>query len=228
MRTEPKVTDTNSVVEGRATADVLTKLVRLATEGKPSFRDLAVAAGLDPRRDFVGCSLRDLDFRDENLSGFDFSDSDLTGCDFRRANISGVRFTRADFSGAIGIPDDLRRIASEEPAGATGAVERTSGSANAQALTADASRIVCGLAITNRRGLDAEPAARFVQMVEHFDAEVRVTRGDETVGGTSIMGLMMLSAPPGTMIVVEATGGDAAKVIEALDELVTVHFKERW
>ena len=36
-----------------------------------------------------------------------------------------------------------------------------------------------------------------MQTVERFDAEVRVTRGSETVGGTSIMGLMMLAASPG-------------------------------
>ena len=48
--------------------------------------------------------------------------------------------------------------------------------------------------IINKRGLHARASAKFVQMVERFNAEVWVTRGGETVGGTSIMGLMMLSA----------------------------------
>ena len=51
--------------------------------------------------------------------------------------------------------------------------------------------------IINKRGLHARASAKFVQMVERFDAEVSVTRGGETVGGTSIMGLMMLSAGTG-------------------------------
>ena len=42
------------------------------------------------------------------------------------------------------------------------------------------------------KGLHARASAKFVQTVEKFDAEVRVTRCGETVGGTSIMGLMML------------------------------------
>ena len=55
------------------------------------------------------------------------------------------------------------------------------------------------LPIINKRGLHARASAKFVQMVERFNAEVWVTRGSETVGGTSIMGLMMLSAGPGTI-----------------------------
>ena len=55
------------------------------------------------------------------------------------------------------------------------------------------------LCICNRKGLHARASAKFVQTVEKFDAEVRVTRCGETVGGTSIMGLMMLAASPGTI-----------------------------
>ena len=65
-----------------------------------------------------------------------------------------------------------------------------------------------------------------MQTVERFDADVRVTRGGETVGGTSIMGLMMLAAGPGTTITVEATGAEAAQVIEALAALVSGRFTE--
>ena len=68
----------------------------------------------------------------------------------------------------------------------------------------------------NKKGLHARASAKFVQTVEQFDAEVKVTRGSETVGGTSIMGLMMLAAGPGTTITVEATGSEAAEVIDAL------------
>ena len=53
-----------------------------------------------------------------------------------------------------------------------------------------------------------------------------MTRGNEVVGGTSIMGLMMLAAGPGTTITVEATGKQAAEVIDALAALVSVRFTE--
>jgi phosphocarrier protein len=82
------------------------------------------------------------------------------------------------------------------------------------------------LHIVNSRGLHARASARFVQTVEKFDAEVTVTRNTETVGGDSIMGLMMLSAGPGTSILVRATGAQAAEAIEALDALVSSRFGE--
>jgi len=80
--------------------------------------------------------------------------------------------------------------------------------------------------ICNKRGLHARASAKFVQTVEKFDADVRVMRCGETVGGTSIMGLMMLAAAPGTTISVEATGKEAAEVIEALDVLISSRFGE--
>jgi phosphocarrier protein HPr len=80
--------------------------------------------------------------------------------------------------------------------------------------------------ICNKRGLHARASAKFVQTVEKFDAEVRVTRCGETVGGTSIMGLMMLAASPGTSITVEASGKEAAEVIEALATLIESRFGE--
>lgn len=82
------------------------------------------------------------------------------------------------------------------------------------------------LAIVNKRGLHARASAKFVQTVERFDADVRVTRAGETVGGTSIMGLMMLAAAPGTTILVEASGPQAQSAIDALEALVSDRFGE--
>ena len=82
------------------------------------------------------------------------------------------------------------------------------------------------LPITNKRGLHARASAKFVQMVERFKADVWVTKGNETVGGTSIMGLMMLSAGPGTSIVVSAAGPEAQAALDAITELVAAKFNE--
>ena len=71
------------------------------------------------------------------------------------------------------------------------------------------------LLIINKRGLHARASAKFVQMVEKFNAEVWVTRGSETVGGTSIMGLMMLAAGPGTTVTVSAKGPEAQQAVDA-------------
>ena len=80
--------------------------------------------------------------------------------------------------------------------------------------------------IVNKKGLHARASAKFVQKVEEFDADVKVTRSGETVGGDSIMGLMMLSAAPGTHITVTATGPQAAAALDALAALVASRFGE--
>jgi phosphocarrier protein HPr len=82
------------------------------------------------------------------------------------------------------------------------------------------------LPIINKRGLHARASAKFVQMVERFNAEIWVTRGGETVGGTSIMGLMMLSAGPGTTITVSVAGPEADAALAAITELVAGKFNE--
>jgi phosphocarrier protein len=82
------------------------------------------------------------------------------------------------------------------------------------------------LLIINKRGLHARASAKFVQLVEKFEAEVWVTRGGETVGGTSIMGLMMLSAAPGTTILVSAKGPEAQAALDAIAALVADKFNE--
>jgi phosphocarrier protein len=53
-----------------------------------------------------------------------------------------------------------------------------------------------------------------------------VKRGEETVSGDSIMGLMMLGAGIGSSITVSATGAQASQAIAALDALVSGKFGE--
>jgi phosphocarrier protein len=86
--------------------------------------------------------------------------------------------------------------------------------------------LIRNIAIVNKKGLHARASAKFVQCVEQFDADVKVTRGNETVGGTSIMGLMMLAASPGTTITVQTMGNQAAEAMEAIYTLVSGRFGE--
>jgi phosphocarrier protein len=82
------------------------------------------------------------------------------------------------------------------------------------------------LSIINKRGLHARASAKFVQCVELFEADVTVSRGGETVGGTSIMGLMMLAAGIGTKIVVTASGVESRECLDALEALLAAKFDE--
>jgi phosphocarrier protein len=92
--------------------------------------------------------------------------------------------------------------------------------------SAESIPVVREVEIVNKKGLHARASARFVQTAEQFDAAITVTRGHETVGGTSIMGLMMLAAGPGITITIKAIGKDAAAAVEALSVLVASRFGE--
>ncbi|WKL42383.1 HPr family phosphocarrier protein [Sinorhizobium meliloti] len=82
------------------------------------------------------------------------------------------------------------------------------------------------LLIVNKRGLHARASAKFVQTVETFDAEITVSKDGMTVGGTSIMGLMMLAASTGCSVFVTASGAQAEEALNALDRLVRDRFGE--
>jgi len=86
--------------------------------------------------------------------------------------------------------------------------------------------IVRDMPIVNRKGLHARATAKFVQCVEKFDAEIMVSRCGETVGGTSIMGILTLGAGMGSTITVAATGAEAEQALTALEGLVADKFGE--
>jgi len=90
----------------------------------------------------------------------------------------------------------------------------------------DGSPVVRDVEIINKKGLHARASAKFVQTAEQFDAAITVTRGHESVGGTSIMGLMMLTAGPGVTITISATGNEAGSAVDALCALISSRFGE--
>jgi phosphocarrier protein len=80
--------------------------------------------------------------------------------------------------------------------------------------------------IVNERGLHARAAAKFVKLVETFNATITVERGGMSVGGLSIMGLMMFGAGPGTELQLTATGPDAEAAMDMLLKLIARGFDE--
>ena len=82
------------------------------------------------------------------------------------------------------------------------------------------------LPIVNEKGLHARASAKFVETVERFDAEARVTRDGMTVSGDSIMGLLMLAAGRGCEIALQTSGPQATELADALTDLVAQRFGE--
>jgi phosphocarrier protein len=82
------------------------------------------------------------------------------------------------------------------------------------------------LKIINEKGLHARASAKFVEVVEKFDAEAEVEKDGMSVSGDSIMGLLMLAASRGTEIVVRTEGAQAEALMDALADLVGDKFGE--
>lgn len=82
------------------------------------------------------------------------------------------------------------------------------------------------LPIINKKGLHARATAKFVQCAGSYDADITVTRCGETVGATSIMGILTLGAGIGSTITVVAKGAQAQEALDALTALVADRFGE--
>ncbi len=80
--------------------------------------------------------------------------------------------------------------------------------------------------IVNRRGLHARASARFCAVAGAFDATVTVTKDQITVGGRSIMGLLMLGAGNGSSITISAEGPQAQEALDTLLKLIADKFGE--
>ena len=80
--------------------------------------------------------------------------------------------------------------------------------------------------VPNALGLHARAAARFVQMAARFASQIRVSRGDRTVDGKSLMGVLLLAASQGSSLRIEADGADAQAALDALAALVAGGFGE--
>jgi phosphocarrier protein len=82
------------------------------------------------------------------------------------------------------------------------------------------------LTVCNRLGLHARAAARFVHTASAFRSRVTVSRGEKTMDGKSILGLLLLAATQGVEIEIAADGDDEGPALEALAALVEGGFGE--
>ena len=86
--------------------------------------------------------------------------------------------------------------------------------------------VVRQLVVVNKLGVHARPAAMFVKTASRFQSEITVEKDGEQVNGKSIMGLMMLAAGCGSKLMVSATGADAEKALDEIEQLFASRFNE--
>jgi len=82
------------------------------------------------------------------------------------------------------------------------------------------------VAVINKQGIHARPAALFVKTAAKFESEIGVRKEDEVVNGKSIIGLLMLAAGQGTKLTLTADGRDADKALVELAKLFDEKFNE--
>lgn len=84
----------------------------------------------------------------------------------------------------------------------------------------------CETIICNMRGLHARAAARLAKLASGFDAEILVAKGGQSVSASSVMGMLMLAAGPGSRIIITASGREAAEAVRVLCDIVQAKFEE--
>jgi phosphocarrier protein len=80
--------------------------------------------------------------------------------------------------------------------------------------------------IVNEKGLHARASAKFVDMVEQFEASATIEKDGIDACGDSIMGLLMLVASKGTQVNIKTEGVQAQELLNALGELISNRFGE--
>ncbi len=95
----------------------------------------------------------------------------------------------------------------------------TQTSSNQNSLTRD-------FVIINKKGVHARATAKLVQCCEKYDAAITVSKDGDTVGGSSIMGILTLGAGIGSTITVTATGPQALEALDAIEALISNRFGE--
>lgn len=81
-------------------------------------------------------------------------------------------------------------------------------------------KVIKEIVVQNKQGLHARPAALFVQIANKFDSKITVKRDQEEVNGKSIMGILMLGAEKGSLIIIEAEGKDAQMAVKELEKII--------
>jgi len=80
--------------------------------------------------------------------------------------------------------------------------------------------------IINAKGLHARASAKFVKTAEKYECEIIVQKDGIDVGGTSIMGLLLLAANQGSHIEISAKGKDAPEALADIEALILDKFGE--
>lgn len=84
--------------------------------------------------------------------------------------------------------------------------------------------IVKELTLVNKYGMHVRPAGTLAKVCQKYGSDITVENGETSVSGKSVLGLMTLEAPVGTVLTVTATGDDADLAMAEIEEVFANHF----
>ncbi|MFZ8833406.1 MAG: HPr family phosphocarrier protein [Candidatus Caldipriscus sp.] len=89
-------------------------------------------------------------------------------------------------------------------------------------------KVVAEVELKNRLGLHARPSTMIANLASNFKSEIFIERISDGMraNAKSVFGVMMLAAPKGTVLKIEAEGEDAEEAVNALVELINRGFDE--
>ena len=80
--------------------------------------------------------------------------------------------------------------------------------------------------INNKLGIHVRPATQIVNIANKFDSNISIKKDNMEVNGKSIMGILMLAASQGSMVVIRTEGWDAKEALDDLGRLIEGKFGE--
>ena len=82
------------------------------------------------------------------------------------------------------------------------------------------------LTLLNAMGLHARAAAAFVKALKDLEVEITVSWEGQTANGRSVLDLLTLGAPQGSVLELQIQGADAEEALSTLTRLVANRFDE--
>ena len=80
------------------------------------------------------------------------------------------------------------------------------------------------ITLINKYGMHVRPAGALAKVCQKYMSEVTVDNAGNSVSGKSVLGLMTLEAPVGTVLKITADGDDANLAIAEIEELIANRF----
>ena len=78
--------------------------------------------------------------------------------------------------------------------------------------------------VKNKLGLHARPSALLVKIASKFESEITLKKDGLEINGKSIMGVMMLAAEVGSMVLVRAEGKDEIDATKEISKMIESQF----